>query len=72
VKNLISGIPGFIAFNLVRCESGAFSVSVYEDRTGAEESVRVAREYLQQNLPGISGPPEVIQGEAVLSVSAPN
>jgi hypothetical protein len=68
VANLIRGIPGFLAFNLVRSERGAVSVSVYEDRAGAEESVRVAREYLQKNLPGVSGPPEIIQGEAVLSI----
>ena len=70
VENLIRGISGFIGYNLVRTESGGFSVSVYEDRAGAEESVRAAREYTQQNLPGVSGPPEVIQGDAVISFSA--
>jgi heme-degrading monooxygenase HmoA len=69
VENLIRGISGFIAYNLVRTESGGFSVSVYEDRAGAEESVRAARDYLQQNLPAVSGPPEVIQGDAVISFS---
>jgi len=70
VENLIRGVPGFIAYNLVRSESGGFSVSVYQDRAGAEESIRAAREYLQQNLPEVSVPPEVIQGQAVISFSA--
>jgi heme-degrading monooxygenase HmoA len=70
VENLIRGVPGFIAYNLVRSESGGFSVSVYQDRAGAEESVRAAREYLQQNLSAVSAPPEVIQGEAVISFNA--
>jgi heme-degrading monooxygenase HmoA len=70
VENLIKGIPGFIAYNLVRSETGGFSVSVYEDRSGADESVRAAREYLQENLPGVAGPPEVIQGDAVISFTA--
>ena len=70
VESLIRGVPGFIAYNLVRSESGGFSVSVYQDRAGAEESVRAAREYLQQNLSDVSAPPEVIQGEAVISFNA--
>jgi hypothetical protein len=70
VENVIRRVPGCVAYSLVRCETGGFSVSVFEDRAGAEESVRVAREYVQQNLPGISGPPEVIQGEAVISFTA--
>ena len=70
VEDVIRGVPGFVAYNLVRTDSGGFSVSVYDDRSGAEESVRAAREYVQQNLPGISGPPEVIQGEAVISFTA--
>jgi heme-degrading monooxygenase HmoA len=70
VESLIRGVPGFIAYNLVRSESGGFSVSVYQDRAGAEESVRAAREYLQRNLSDVSAPPEVIQGEGVISFSA--
>jgi hypothetical protein len=71
VEKLIRGIKGFIAYNLVRSEvGGGFSVSVYQDRAGAEESVRAAREYIQQKLPNVGAPPEVIQGEAVISFSA--
>jgi heme-degrading monooxygenase HmoA len=70
VESLIREIQGFIAYHLVRSESGGFSVSVYQDRAGAEESIRAAREYLQQNLPDVGGPPEVLQGEAVISFRA--
>ena len=70
VENVIRGVPGFVAYNFVRSDNGGFSVSVYEDRAGAEQSIVAAREYLQQNLPGVGGPPEVIQGEAVISFSA--
>ena len=67
---LIRGISSFVAYNLVRTESGGFSVSVYDDRDGAEQSVVAAREYVQQTLPGLAGPPEVIQGDAVISFAA--
>ena len=61
---MISGFAGFVAYNVVRTESGGFSVSVYADRAGAEESVRVARDYVQQNFADVGNPPEVIQGDA--------
>jgi len=67
VESLIRGVPGFIAYNLVRSDTGGFSVSVYADRAGAEESVCAAREYIQKTLADVGGPPEVIHGEAVIS-----
>ena len=70
VESLIRGIAGFIAYDLVRTDSGGFSVSVYEDRAGAEESVRSAREDLQQNLSEVGSSPEVLQGESVIHFTA--
>lgn len=70
VESLIRGISGFVAYYLVRSETGGFTVSVYEDRAGAEESIRAARDYLQKNLSGVSSVPEVLQGETVFGFSA--
>ena len=67
IEQLIRGIEGFVAYNLVRTERGGFSVSVYEDRKGAEESVQAARDYVRENFPGVGSPPRVIEGEAVIS-----
>ena len=57
----------FVAYNLVRTEAGGFSVSVYDDRKGAEESVRAARDFVRENFPGVAAAPQVIEGEAVIS-----
>jgi heme-degrading monooxygenase HmoA len=70
VEDVIRGVPGFVAYHFVKGDTGAFSVSVYNDRAGAEQSVVAAREYLQRTLPDLAGPPEVIQGEAVISFAA--
>jgi len=70
VESLIRGIAGFIAYDLVRTDSGGFSVNVYADRAGAEESVRSAREDLQQNLSEVGSSPEVLQGESVIHFTA--
>jgi len=70
IERLVRGIPGFIVYNLVRSEGGGFSISVFDDRKGADESVQVARDFVRENFPGVSGPPQVIEGEAIISFSA--
>jgi hypothetical protein len=68
VKRLISGIDGFKAYYLVRTDDGATSISIYDDRAGAEESTRIAAEWVRENLPTISGAtPQVSAGEVVIN-----
>src|SRR6516164_497193 len=38
VESLIRGVKGFVSYSLVRTTRGGFSVSVYEDKAGADES----------------------------------
>ena len=68
VKSLIEGIAGFHAYYLIRTDKGdAVSVSVYQDRSGAEESNRAAAEWIRGNLPGLSiSAPQVSAGEVVI------
>src|SRR5262245_44647818 len=49
VESLIRGIKGFVSYSLVRTTRGGFSVSVYEDKAGADESTRAAREWIAKN-----------------------
>jgi heme-degrading monooxygenase HmoA len=70
VEDLIRGVSGFQQYYLVRSDDGGFSVSVFEDRAGAEESVKVARQFIQDTLSDVAGaPPEVIQGEVTITFS---
>jgi hypothetical protein len=66
VEQLVRDIPGLVHYVLVRSDDGGFSVSVYENQEGAEESVRQARDYVQKNLSEVAVAPEVLQGEAVI------
>jgi heme-degrading monooxygenase HmoA len=71
VEQLIRGIAGFVSYYLVRTSEGGFSVSVFEDSTGTQESIKQAAEFIRTNLPSLSvSPPEVIQGESFISFSA--
>ena len=66
VENLIRAIKGFIHYALVRSDDGGFSMGIFEDKEGAEESVRRAREFIATNLPDLGVAPEVVQGETVV------
>jgi hypothetical protein len=49
VESLIRGVKSFVSYSLVRTTRGGFSVSVYQDKAGADESTRAAREWIAKN-----------------------
>jgi heme-degrading monooxygenase HmoA len=71
VEKVIRGVSGFVSYYLVRTEDGGgFTVSVFEDKTGTDESIRVAADWVRQNVPQAAGsPPEVMEGRVVLHMS---
>ncbi len=69
VESLIRGVQGFVSFSLVRSGSGGFSVSVFQDKAGTDESVRVAREWIAKNAANIgAAPPAISEGTVILEV----
>jgi hypothetical protein len=69
VRRIISGIDGFRAYYLIR-SNDAVSVSVYDDRSGAEESNRAAAEWVRENVPDMQiSPPEITAGEVAIDIS---
>jgi hypothetical protein len=62
---LISKIDGFIDYYCCIAHDGSLlSVSVYRDANGADESVRAAAKWVEQNLSQhLPEKPEVISGE---------
>jgi len=69
VKRIIGGIDGFEAYYLIRTGDGStVSVTVFENQAGAEESNRVAAEWLRENVPEVAvNPPMVSAGEVLIS-----
>jgi hypothetical protein len=69
VEKLIRSVKGFVSYSLVRTAGGGFSVSVYEDKAGADESVRVARDWVANNA-GNTGaaPPAISEGTVILQL----
>jgi heme-degrading monooxygenase HmoA len=72
VRRIIEAIAGFQAYYLLRTdEGGVLTVSVFDDRAGADESVRAAAEWIRANVPDMSvRPPEVTTGEVGIHFGA--
>jgi hypothetical protein len=63
---LISDIPGFVVYIALNAGQGEYgTVSVFEDQASAEESNRVAEQWVNENLSGLLPDPEFAAGEVV-------
>jgi len=62
---IIKDASGFRAYYALDAGGGRLAtVSVFEDRNGAEESTRKAADWIRQNMASLlPNPPEVLQGE---------
>ena len=64
---IIKDADGFLAYYVVDAGAGEIAtVSVFDDQAGAEESVRMAADFIRQNLAALlPDPPEITAGEVV-------
>ncbi len=70
VEAIMRGVPGFVAYRLIKTAGGGVSISVFNDEAGAEESSRVAKQWIKENAPSVAGrAPQLIQGESILQFS---
>jgi hypothetical protein len=64
IKSVLRPVPGFRAYYLLQTGNGVVSMTVCDDRAGAEESNRVAAGWLKDKLPTFATrPPEISTGE---------
>jgi hypothetical protein len=66
---IVSKLSGFREYFWVKTPGNEmFSVSIFENQAGAEESVRKASDYVREHNLGslLPNPPEVITGEVVV------
>jgi hypothetical protein len=69
VEAVIREVPGLTSYTLLRSGDGGVSVTVCADQAGAEQSLKVARDWIQQNASetGASAP-AVTQGTVILQI----
>jgi len=70
IEGLIKSIKGFVGYLLVRTPEGGFSVSVFQDKAGAYDSVNVARDWIAKNA-GYTrvAAPMISEGVVILHVT---
>ncbi len=69
VETIFRSVTGFVSYTLLRSEDGGVTVTVCQDKTGTDESMRVAKEWIQENASDIgSSPPSVSEGSVVLQL----
>lgn len=67
VEKVIRPVKGFMSYTLARSGDGGFSVTVCQDKAGADESVRVAKEWIAKNAGNTGvGAPQVSEGSVVI------
>ncbi len=55
-------VPGFVAYHWLNTDEGGASLSLFQDKTGGEASIRAAADFVEQHLASLVGTPEIIQG----------
>jgi hypothetical protein len=69
VETAMRGVTGFVAYTLVRTPEGGMSVTVCQDKTGTDESLERARDWIKENASNLQvNPPGVSEGEVILQL----
>ena len=70
VENILGSINGFVSWTMIKTEDGGATVTVCQDKAGTDESIRVAREWIQQNASDLDvAPPTISEGAVALHLS---
>ena len=69
VEATIGKVPGLVSYSLVRGADGGMSITVCQDKAGADESVKVAREWIRKNAPDVPAyPPAIMEGTVIVQI----
>lgn len=74
VETIISSAPGFVAYHAVKSGDTLISVTVCQDKAGADEVNRRAAQWVRDNIPSATTTgltPEITEGDEFLTFHAP-
>ena len=66
VKELISGVPGFVSYAAFRSGDGGVTVTICDDKAGTDESSKRAAGWVEENVTGTVDPPAITEGNTIL------
>lgn len=70
IADIISALPGFVSYYLLDCVEGTVtSISIFEDKAGAEQSNAIAARWVREKVQPSHylSPPKITGGEVVVS-----
>ena len=69
VEATLRKVPGLVSYTLARGGDGGMSITVCNDKAGADESVKVARDWIKSNAAGIPAyPPAIMEGPVIVRI----
>ena len=70
VESLIRSATGFVAYARIRTGDGGISVTVCQDKAGTDESLQLARNWIQENAVDLdTSAPSVSEGSVIVQLS---
>ena len=70
VEAALRKVPGLVSYTLLRSGDGGMTVTVCTDKAGTDESLKVAREWIQKNASNVqANPPAVVEGSAIVQIT---
>lgn len=67
VEALIRPVKGFVSYSLIKTADGGASVTVCQDKAGTDESLRLAKDWIQKNAANTGATaPTVSEGTVIL------
>ena len=66
IGSLIRTAAGFHSYTLIRTEDGGASVTVCQDKAGCDQSLQIARDWVEQNAADLTTTPPIVSEGAVL------
>ena len=66
VKELISGVPGFVSYAAFRTGDGVMTVTACQDKAATAESSNRAATWVKENVSASVDPPETTEGSTFL------
>ena len=71
VEEVMRSIRGFVSYTLARSSDGGFSVTVCNDKAGADESIQKARDWVAKNAANAgAAPPKVTMGTTMIYIKS--
>ncbi len=69
IERLIRGVPGFVSYTASRTDQGGVTVTVCSDKAGTDESIKVAADWIRQNLSITASPPTISEGDTIIQLN---